>query len=128
MMIGTATGLLTVCITHESSEDVIAQASDRFDIVRASTMNGLEAALERSGSTHILVEGLLETLYDPRVLTREAARALGRVKLRLEALASSGVEVVVVCERRRHDLGTRCHFLNSLCASADRVVTDLLAA
>ena len=128
VMIGTTAGLLTVCITEQPTHEVIAEASERFDIVRASTMSTLEAALERSQSPRILIEGLLDTLYDPHMLTREAAHALGRLKLRLEALAESGVEVVVLCEVRRNDLGTRSHFLHSLCASADRVVTDLSAA
>ena len=128
MMIGTATGLLTVCITDQPAENVIAQAAEHYHVVRATTMNGLETALDRAESSHLLVEGLLDALYDPRVVTRDAARALGRVKHRLETLADSGVEVVVLCEVRRNDLGTRAHFLNSLCAAADRVVSDLLAA
>ena len=128
MMTATATGQIIVCITEEPSENVIAQAADRFYILRASTMVGLETALERADAPAILIEGVLDALYDPRMLTRDASRALGRLKMRLEELAEGGVEVVVLCEARRNDLGTRAHFLHSLCASADRVVTDLLSA
>src|SRR5688572_24484200 len=113
-MMAATTGAVTVCITEESSEIVISRATDRFDIVRAATLHGLEAALNRSQSTHILIEGLLDALYDPHLLTREAARALGRLKLRLQSLAECGVEVVILCQERRNDLGTRSHFLQSL--------------
>ena len=127
-MMSTATGLVTVCIAGESPEAMIARATDRFEVVRVITWNGFEEALDRSQSTHVLVEGLLDALYDPGIPTRDAARTLGRLKLRLQALAECGVEVVVLCQEPRCDLGTRSHFLSSLCASADRVVTDLLAA
>lgn len=127
-MTTTTTGLLTVCITEQSTEKVIEQAAERFDVLHASTLNGLEMALDRSQSTRILIEGLLDTLYDLRMPTREASRALGRAKLRLELLAESGVEVVVLCKASKRDRGTRAHFLPSLCTAADRIVTDVLAA
>jgi hypothetical protein len=64
---------------------------------------------------------LLEPLYDASVPTREAAHTLGRVKAELEAMVESGIRVVAICRRRTEELGTRSHFLASLCASADRV-------
>jgi hypothetical protein len=124
----TSAGLLTVCITEQCTEKVIAQASEHFDVVRASTLNSLELVLKHSQSSHILIEGLLDTLYVLRMPTREASRALGRAKVRLERLAESGVDVVVLCKTPRRDLGTRSHFLPSLCVAADRVVTEVLAA
>jgi hypothetical protein len=68
-----------------------------------------------------ILADLLEPLYDSSVPTRDAARTLGRVKSELESMVESGKRVVLVCRRRREDLGTRSHFLRSLCASADRV-------
>jgi hypothetical protein len=43
------------------------------------------------------------------------------VKAMLQALAEDGSQIVVLCRRRAEDLGTRSHFIASLCASADRV-------
>ena len=127
-MLNTTTGILTVCITDESTEKVIAGASERFDVVHASTLDSLEMALNRSQSSHILIEGLLDRLYDLRIPTREASRALGRTKLRLESLVESGVDVVVLCKAPKRNLGPRSHFLPSLCVAADRVVNEVLAA
>jgi hypothetical protein len=64
---------------------------------------------------------LLEPLYDTSIPTREAAQMLGRVKAELESMTESGSRVVVLCRRRTENLGTRSHFLASLCASADQV-------
>jgi hypothetical protein len=128
MMIATGAGLLTVCITEQPSESVIAQAANDYAVLRASKVNNVEALLDRCRSSRILIDGLLDALDNPYMPTRDAARTLGRLKVRLEALAESGVEVVVLCHVRRKDRGARSHFLNSLCASADQVVTELLAA
>lgn len=69
----------------------------------------------------ILVVGVLDRLYDPEILTRDAARTLGGIKYKLEQLAKDGFDVTVLCENPTGDMGTRAHFLSSLCASADQV-------
>jgi hypothetical protein len=69
----------------------------------------------------ILVVGVLDRLYDPEILTRDAARTLGGLKCKLEQLAKDGFDVTVLCESPSGNLGTRAHFLSSLCASADQV-------
>ena len=69
----------------------------------------------------MILADLLEPLYDSSIPTREAAHTLGRVKSELESMVERGERVVVICRRRTDDLGTRSHFLASLCASADRV-------
>lgn len=69
----------------------------------------------------ILVVGVLDRLYDPEILTRDAARTLGGIKSKLEHLAKDGFDVTVLCESPSGNLGTRAHFLPSLCASADLV-------
>jgi len=69
----------------------------------------------------ILVVGVLDRLYDPEILTRDAARTLGGIKFRLEQLARDGFDVTVLCGKQTGNLGTRAHFLPSLCASADQV-------
>jgi len=69
----------------------------------------------------IVLADLLEPLYDSSIPTRDASHTLGRIKAELESMAESGARVAVICRRRAEDLGTRAHFLASLCASADRV-------
>jgi hypothetical protein len=81
----------------------------------------LETAFERLGTRHVLIPDLLGKLYDPAIQTRDAARILGRIKARLEELTENGAQIVVLCRETVSDLGTRAHFLSSLCASADRV-------
>ena len=127
-MIAASAGLLTVCITELSLEKVKARALEHFDVVRSTNIDELETALSRSKSAHILIEGFLNSLYDRKISTRDASRALGRLKTRLEELASAGVEIVVLCNASTEGLGPRSHFLPSLCVAADRVVTELLAA
>jgi hypothetical protein len=72
-------------------------------------------------SRQILVVGLLDRLYDPEILTRDAARTLGAIKSRLEHMAEDGFDITVLCGSSTVNLGTRSHFLSSLCASADEV-------
>ena len=69
----------------------------------------------------MILADLLEPLYDASIPTRDAAHTLGRVKSELESMVERGERVAVICRRRSDDLGTRSHFLASLCASADRV-------
>lgn len=83
-----------------------------------SRLTGVQRDLQ---ARQILVVGLLDRLYDPEILTREASRTLGGLKSKLEKLAESGFDVTVLCEGQTSNLGTRAHFLPSLCASADQV-------
>jgi hypothetical protein len=78
------------------------------------------ATIKQTHPGAIVLADLLEPLYDAAISTRQAAHTLGRIKSELESMAQQGTRVVVLC-RRRNDLGTRAHFLSSLCALADRV-------
>ena len=98
-------------ILHASSPKVLEQA----------ILHELESAFDRFGTRRLLVADPLDSLYDSRLSTRDAAQTLGRIKLKLEALANRGAHIVVLCHRRDQNLGTRAHFLLSLCAAADRV-------
>ena len=69
----------------------------------------------------IVLANLLEPLYDGSIATSDAAHVLGRVKAELESMVEGGAQIVVLCQRHSADLGTRSHFMASLCASADRV-------
>ena len=81
----------------------------------------LEAAFDKFGTRHVLIPDLLGVLYDPGISTRDAARLLGRLKCKLEALASTGAQIVLLCRDTPVNLGTKAHFRSSLCASAHRV-------
>jgi hypothetical protein len=104
-MIATAvhTGQLIVYITSDPIDDAAV----------ASVKEAMPGAL--------VLADLLEPLYDASIPTREAAHTLGRVKAELEAMVESGARVVIICRKHTEQLGTRSHFLASLCASADRV-------
>ena len=104
-MIATAihTGQLIVYVTSDPIDDAAV----------ASVKEAMPGAL--------VLADLLEPLYDASVPTREAAHTLGRVKAELEAMVESGARVVVICRKHTEQLGTRSHFLASLCAAADRV-------
>src|SRR5262245_3332696 len=82
--------------------------------------DALIALVKEMSPGAIVLADLLGPLYDSSIATREAAHTLGRVKAELESMVDKGSRVAVVC-RRRENLGTRGHFLASLCASADRV-------
>lgn len=79
------------------------------------------AAVKRSQRGAIVLADLLEPLYDSSISTRDAAHALGRIKSELDSMVERGERIAVLCANRDEDLGTRSHFLASLCASADRV-------
>ena len=79
------------------------------------------AAVKHSHPSALVLADLLEPLYDAAIPTRDAAHTLGRIKSELESMVQQGTRVVVLCRRRANDLGTRSHFVTSLCASADRV-------
>jgi hypothetical protein len=78
------------------------------------------SAFDRDCAHHIVIPNLLDGLYDSSVPTREAARILGRIKLKLRALVGLGAQITIFCQRRK-DAGTRSHFWASLCASADEI-------
>jgi hypothetical protein len=102
-MIVTSTGQFVVYITKDPIDD--------------ATVNSVKESLPGA----FILADLLDPLYDTSIPTREAAHTLGRIKTELEAMVERGSRVVVICRRRSEDLGTRSHFLASLCASADRV-------
>jgi hypothetical protein len=104
-MIATAhhAGQLAVCITEE--------------LIDETTIASVKAGAPDS----IVFVDLLEPLYDTSIPTREAAHLLGRIKAELESMVEKGSRVVVICRRRSEGLGTRSHFLASLCACASRV-------
>ena len=102
-MIATAAGQLIVYVSENPIDDAVVSS------VKA-TMPGA-----------MVLADLLEPLYDASIPTREAAQILGRIKSELEVMVDGGARVVVLCHRRSADLGTRAHFMASLCAVADRV-------
>ena len=83
--------------------------------------DALVASVKASFPGAIILADLLEPLYDGSISTRDAAHTLGRIKTELESMVEDGARVVVLCHRRPADLGTRSHFMASLCAAADRV-------
>jgi len=85
-------------------------------------LHHLEEAFDKLNTRHVLIPDLLSSLYDSRISTRDAARILGRVKFKLEERTQTGAQITVLCRQAgNEDLGTRSHFLPSLCAAADRV-------
>jgi hypothetical protein len=90
--------------------------------VAESAIDDAVVASVKQNTPDALVFGdLLEPLYDASIPTREAAHTLGRIKSELESMVDAGMRIAVICRRRMEDLGTRSHFLASLCALADRV-------
>ena len=102
-MIASAVGQLIVYVRENPIDDAVVAS--------------VKAAIPGA----IVLADLLEPLYDSSISTRDAAHALGRIKSELESMVQAGVRVVVLCHRRPTDLGTRSHFMASLCAAADRV-------
>jgi len=98
----------------------VIRASNSGDL-QTTLWSALQAAQERTQARRVLIAGMLDHLYGRDMLTRDAARALGRMKLVLEALTRSGLEIVVVCKAEQTDLGARTYLLSSLCASAHEV-------
>ena len=82
---------------------------------------GLRSAQQRTQARRVLFVGVLDHLYDRGILTRDAARALGRIKLVLEALTRSGLDVIVVCKTDGSEMGARSFLVSSLCAFAQEV-------
>ena len=130
MITATDTGHLIVYVTDDAIDDaaltsvmdLISGDPVIIDASRAQSCFELARTIARqTPERSIVISNLLEAFYDTSILTREAAQILGRVKSLLESLAGDGAQIVVVCRRHAEDLGTRSHFMASLCASADRV-------
>jgi hypothetical protein len=102
-MIASAAGQLIVYVSENPIDDALV----------ATVKTAIPGAM--------ILADLLEPLYDNSISTREAAHALGRIKSELESMVEEGTRVVVLCHRHTSDLGTRAHFMASLCAAADRV-------
>ena len=102
-MIASAVGQLIVYVSDNPIDDAIV------------------ASVKQTIPGATILADLLEPLYDVSISTREAAHTLGRIKSELESMVEGGARVVVLCHRRAGDLGTRAHFMASLCAAADRV-------
>jgi hypothetical protein len=81
----------------------------------------LQAAQQRTNARRVLLVGVLDHLYDRGILTRDAARALGRIKLVFEALTRSGLDVTIVCKTEGSEAGARGYLVSSLCAFAQEV-------
>lgn len=88
---------------------------------QASLWARLRSTQERTQARRVLLVGVLDHLYDRQILTRDAARALGRIKVLLEALTRSGLDITVVCKGERPEMGARTFLVSSLCASAQEV-------
>jgi hypothetical protein len=130
MITATETGQLIVYVTDDPiDDDALASAMEMIsgdaviiDTARMQNCTDLAHAIAaQTPDKHIIISDLLESFYDTSILTREAAQTLGKVKAMLQMLAEEGSQIVVLCRRRSEDLGTRSHFIASICASADRV-------
>ena len=120
------------CFDPSRISRAAASLARNLHVVRAAHGDDLETALwpalqtaqQKSPVRRILIVGMLDRLYGRDLLTREAARALGRMKLVLEELTRSGLDVVVVCKAERAEpqaMGARTYLLSSLCAAASEV-------
>ena len=106
-----------------------ASAVRNFQVVRTTPGAELQTALwaalrsaqQRTQARRVLLIGVLDHLYDRGILTRDAARALGRIKRLLEALTHSGLDVTVVCKTDGIDPVSRPFLVSSLCAFAQEV-------
>jgi hypothetical protein len=76
---------------------------------------------QRTQARRVLLVGVLDHLYDRGILTRDAARSLGRLKLLLGALTRTGLDITVVCNGEDSQWGARTYLVSSLCASAQEV-------
>ena len=102
-MIASAVGQLIVYVSDNPIDDAIV------------------ASVKQTIPGATILADLLEPLYDVSISTREAAHTLGRLKSELESMVEGGGRVVVLCHRRAGDLGTRAHFMASLCAGVRRL-------
>ena len=104
---------------------------DRLHISRTCTVHQLEAliteriasALRTYGSRILIASGFLHNLYDEDVAPREAWRIFRKAVAHLRALADAGTLVLVVCPTPAARLPGRDGLLDTLIATADRVIT-----
>ena len=88
----------------------------------ASLWAALRSAQQRTHARRVLLVGVLDHLYDRGILTREAARTLGRVKRIFEALTQSGLDVIVACTTEGgSNSAARTYLASSLSAAAQEV-------
>lgn len=100
--------------TTETGQLIVYVTEGQIDEVETASVK------EMFGSD-VIISDPLDVLYDKSITTRDAARTLGRLKATLEQMVETGSNIVVLCRRRTEDLGTRVHFMASLCAAADQV-------
>lgn len=91
------------------------------DELHTSLWATLQSAQQRTQARRVLLVGILDHLYDRGIMTRDAARALGRIKLVFEALVRSGLDVTIVCKAEGAEMGARTYLVSSLCAFAQEV-------
>lgn len=117
------------CFNPSRVSRAAASVAKNIHVVRtfpgAEQNNSLWAQLrstqQRTQTRQVLLVGVLDHLYDRQIVTRDAARALGRIKTLLEALTRSGLDITVVCKSGEPDMGVRTYLISSLCASAQEV-------
>src|SRR6516164_6147375 len=102
-----------------SHQEIFASATGQLIVYVTDNPvdDGVVASVKVAMPEAVVLADLLEPLYDTSIPTREAAHTLGKIKVELESMVQQGARVVVLCRRRNNDLGTRSHFLMSLCAS-----------
>ena len=81
----------------------------------------LQDAGRSSRPPRVLIVGVLERLCETDLLMRDAARALGRLKLAIGDMRHSGIDVTVACRRGVEDLGVRSYLFSSIRAAAEEI-------
>ena len=89
------------------------------DPIDEAVIASVRETMSHGDNPLVCVWNLLEPLYNTSMCTREAARMLGEAKSVLKVLAASGLQIVVLCQHHSENLGTRSHFMASLCGAAD---------
>jgi hypothetical protein len=104
---------------EEMKGQLIIYVSD--DPIDEAAIASVPETMSHGDNPLVCVWNLLEPLYNSSMCTREAAGMLGQAKSALKALAARGLQIVVLCQHHSDDLGTRSHFMASLCGAADCV-------
>jgi len=81
----------------------------------------LQDAGRSSRPPRVLIVGVLERLCESDLLMRDAARALGRLKLAISDMRNSGMDVTVACRAGVPELGVRGYLFSSIRAVAEDV-------
>jgi hypothetical protein len=66
--------------------------------IEQAVIHRLPAFLNTIGTNYAVILGLLDTLYDEQAQLREVQQMLERMKSKLQALKSQGVNVLIVCQ------------------------------